>query len=108
SGAKHALKPGDRVVIPFTIICGECDQCKRGNCSVCEKSNRNKNIADAAFGHTTAGLFGYTHLTGGYPGGQAEYLRVPFADKTHIKVPDGIPADKLLVLSDLLPTRLPA
>jgi threonine dehydrogenase-like Zn-dependent dehydrogenase len=104
SGAKHALKVGDRVVIPFTIICGECDQCKRGNFSVCEKSNRNKDIADKAFGHTTAGLFGYTHLTGGYPGGQAEYLRVPFADATHIKVPKGIPDDKLLFLSDIFPT----
>jgi threonine dehydrogenase-like Zn-dependent dehydrogenase len=104
SGAKNALKVGDRVVIPFTIICGECEQCRRGNFSVCEKTNRNKNIADKAFGHTTAGLFGYTHLTGGYPGGQAEYLRVPFADKTHIKVPEGIPDEKLLFLSDIFPT----
>jgi threonine dehydrogenase-like Zn-dependent dehydrogenase len=98
------LKKGDRVVIPFTITCGECDQCRRGNFSVCERSNRNKAIAEKAFGHTTAGLFGYTHLTGGYPGGQAEYLRVPFADATHIKVPDGIPDEKLLFLSDILPT----
>ncbi|MBV9826008.1 MAG: alcohol dehydrogenase catalytic domain-containing protein, partial [Alphaproteobacteria bacterium] len=87
-GAKHKLKVGERVVIPFTIICGECEQCRRGNFSVCERTNRNKALADAAFGHTTAGLFGYTHLTGGYQGGQAEYLRVPFADATHIKVPD--------------------
>src|SRR5690242_14495305 len=84
------LKVGDRVVVPFTIICGECEQCKRGNFSVCEKTNRNKYIADKVFGHSTAGLFGYTHLTGGYPGGQAEYLRVPFADRTHIKVPDSL------------------
>jgi len=98
------LKVGDRVVIPFTIICGECDQCKRGNFSVCERTNRNGNIAAKMFGHTTAGLFGYTHLTGGYPGGQAEYLRVPFADATHIKVPDGIPDEKLLFLSDIFPT----
>lgn len=103
-GAKQALKIGDRVVIPFTIICGECEQCRRGNFSVCERSNRNKQVADKAFGHTTAGLFGYTHLTGGYSGGQAEYLRVPFADKTHIKVPDGIPDEKLLFLSDIFPT----
>ena len=103
-GAKHKLKVGDRVVIPFTIICGECEQCRRGNFSVCERTNRNKALADAAFGHTTAGLFGYTHLTGGYPGGQAEYLRVPFADATHIKVPDGIPDEKLLFLSDIFPT----
>jgi threonine dehydrogenase-like Zn-dependent dehydrogenase len=98
------LKVGDRVVIPFTIICGECDQCRRGNFSVCERTNRNGNIAAKMFGHTTAGLFGYTHLTGGYAGGQAEYLRVPFADATHIKVPDGIPDEKLLFLSDIFPT----
>lgn len=102
--SKGKLKVGDRVVIPFTIICGECEQCKRGNFSVCERTNRNGHIAAKAFGHTTAGLFGYTHLTGGYPGGQAEYLRVPFADATHIKVPDGIPDEKLLFLSDIFPT----
>ena len=98
------LKVGDRIVVPFTIICGECDQCKRGNFSVCETTNRNKEVAAAAFGHTTAGLFGYTHITGGYAGGQAEYLRVPFADATHIKVPKGIPDEKLLFLSDIFPT----
>lgn len=98
------LKKGDRIVVPFTIICGECDQCKRGNFSVCETTNRKKHLADKVFGHTTAGLFGYTHLTGGYPGGQAEYLRVPFADATHIKVPDGIPDEQLLFLSDIFPT----
>ncbi|QRM28726.1 zinc-dependent alcohol dehydrogenase [Microvirga sp. VF16] len=102
--SKSKLKAGDRVVIPFTIICGECEQCKRGNFSVCERTNRNGHIAAKAFGHTTAGLFGYTHLTGGYAGGQAEYLRVPFADATHIKVPDGIPDEKLLFLSDIFPT----
>jgi threonine dehydrogenase-like Zn-dependent dehydrogenase len=102
--AKGSLKVGDRVVVPFTIICGECDQCKSGNFSVCERTNRNKKLADFAFGHSTAGLFGYTHLTGGYPGGQAEYLRVPFADATHIKVPAGVPDDKLLFLSDIFPT----
>ncbi|SCZ04759.1 zinc-dependent alcohol dehydrogenase [Microvirga guangxiensis] len=104
SETKGKLKVGDRVVIPFTIICGECDQCKRGNFSVCERTNRNGHIAAKAFGHATAGLFGYTHLTGGYAGGQAEYLRVPFADATHIKVPDGIPDEKLLFLSDIFPT----
>ncbi len=99
-----ALKVGDRIVVPFTIFCGECDQCKRGNFSVCERSNPNKGLADTVFGHTTAGLFGYSHLTGGFPGGQAEYLRVPFADTTHIKVPDGIPDEQLLFLSDIFPT----
>lgn len=104
SAAKGSLKKGDRVVIPFTIQCGECDQCRRGNFSVCQRTNRKKALGDKAFGHATAGLFGYTHLTGGYPGGQAEYLRVPFADTTHIKVPDGIEDEKLLFLSDILPT----
>ena len=99
-----ALKVGDRVVVPFTIICGECDQCKRGNFSVCERSNRNKDVADKVFGHTTAGLFGYTHLTGGYPGGQAEYVRVPFADKTHVKIPDGLSDEQVLFLGDIFPT----
>lgn len=98
------LKKGDRIVVPFTIICGECDQCKRGNFSVCETTNRKRHLADKVFGHATAGLFGYTHLTGGYPGGQAEYLRVPFADATHIKVPAGIPDEQLLFLSDIFPT----
>ena len=102
--AKHALKVGDRVVIPFTIICGQCEQCKRGNFSVCERTNRNKDIAAKAFGHTTAGLFGYTHLTGGYAGGQAEYLRVPYADATHIKVPSNLTDEQLLFLSDIFPT----
>ena len=99
-----ALKPGDRVVIPFTIICGECDQCRRGNFSVCERSNRNKSMADKVFGHATAGLFGYSHLTGGYAGGQAEYVRVPFADKTHIKVPKQLTDEQVLFLGDILPT----
>ena len=104
SGVDGKLKKGDRIVVPFTIICGECDQCKRGNFSVCETTNRKGHLADKVFGHTTAGLFGYTHLTGGYPGGQAEYLRVPYADATHIKVPPGIPDEQLLFLSDIFPT----
>jgi threonine dehydrogenase-like Zn-dependent dehydrogenase len=103
-GVNGALKKGERIVVPFTIICGECDQCKRGFFSVCERSNRNKNIADKTFGHTTAGLFGYTHLTGGYQGGQAEYVRVPFADKTHIKVPENLSDEQVLFLGDIFPT----
>ena len=99
-----ALKVGDRVVVPFTITCGECDQCLRGNFSVCERSNRNADVASKMFGHTTAGLFGYSHLTGGYPGGQAEYVRVPFADKTHIKIPDGLTDEQVLFLGDIFPT----
>jgi threonine dehydrogenase-like Zn-dependent dehydrogenase len=104
SGVDGKLKKGDRVVVPFTIICGECEQCRRGNFSVCETTNRKKHLANKVFGHTVAGLFGYTHLTGGYPGGQAEYVRVPYADATHIKVPDGIPDEQVLFLGDILPT----
>ena len=101
---KH-LNVGDRVVVPFTIFCGECDQCRRGYYSSCETTNRNKKVGDLVFGHTTAGLFGYTHLTGGYPGGQAEYVRVPYADTTHVKVPqNGWSDEQLLFLGDIFPT----
>ncbi|MBN8871691.1 MAG: glutathione-dependent formaldehyde dehydrogenase [Rhodospirillales bacterium] len=98
------LKVGDRVVVPFTIICGECEQCRRGNYSVCERSNRNKDVADKVFGHTTAGLFGYTHLTGGYAGGQAEYVRVPYADASAVKVPSTLTDEQVLFLGDIFPT----
>ncbi len=98
------LKVGDRVVVPFTIICGECDQCRRGNYSVCERTNRNKDMADKVFGHSTAGLFGYTHLTGGYAGGQAEYVRVPYADVAPVKIPDGLTDEQVLFLGDIFPT----
>jgi threonine dehydrogenase-like Zn-dependent dehydrogenase len=100
----RTLKVGDRVVMPFTITCGECDQCRRGNFSVCERSNRNKALADKVFGHTTAGLFGYSQLTGGYQGGQAEYVRVPYADSTHVKVPDSLADEQVLFLGDIFPT----
>ena len=98
------LKVGDRVVVPFTICCGECEQCRRGNWSVCERSNRNKNVADKLFGHTTAGLFGYSHLTGGYARGPAEYIRVPYADVTPVKIPDGLTDEQVLFLGDIFPT----
>ena len=98
------LKPGDRVVVPFTIICGECEQCRRGNFSVCERTNRNRAIADKVFGHATAGLFGYTHLTGGYAGGQAQYVRVPYADVGPVRIPAGMPDDQALFLGDIFPT----
>jgi len=103
-GVNGKLKNGDRIVVPFTIWCGECEQCKRGNYSVCERTNRKKDLADKVFGHGTAGLFGYMHLTGGYPGGQAEYLRVPYADTTHVKVPDGLADEQVLFLGDIFPT----
>jgi threonine dehydrogenase-like Zn-dependent dehydrogenase len=98
------LKVGDRVVVPFTICCGECEQCRAGNFSVCETTNRNKALADKLFCHATAGLFGYTHLTGGYAGGQAEYVRVPYADTSHVKVPDSLTDEQVLFLGDILPT----
>ncbi|HYD57068.1 MAG TPA: zinc-dependent alcohol dehydrogenase [Burkholderiales bacterium] len=104
SRERGRLKVGDRVVVPFTIICGECDQCRRGNFSVCERTNRNKSMADKMFGHSTAGLFGYTHLTGGYAGGQAELVRVPFADVGSVKIPDGLDDNKVLFLGDIFPT----
>ena len=98
------LKVGDRVVVPFTICCGECEQCRLGNFSVCERTNRNKEVAAKVFGHTTAGLFGYTHLTGGYAGGQAEYIRVPYADVAPVKIPDGLTDEQVLFLGDIFPT----
>jgi threonine dehydrogenase-like Zn-dependent dehydrogenase len=98
------LKVGDRVVVPFTICCGECEQCQRGNWSLCERSNRNADLAEKAFGYTTAGLFGYSHLTGGYSGGQAEYVRVPYADVAPIKIPEGMSDEQALFLGDIFPT----
>ena len=101
---QRKLAIGDRVVVPFTICCGECEQCRRGNWSVCERSNRNRKAADALFGHTTAGLFGYTHLTGGYAGGQAEYVRVPFADVAPVQIPESLSDEQVLFLGDIFPT----
>jgi len=98
------LKPGDRVVVPFPIACGQCSACKDGLFSLCENSNPNAILAEGLWGHSPAGLFGYSHLMGGYAGGQAEFARVPFADVGPIKVPDSLPDDKVLFLSDILPT----
>jgi threonine dehydrogenase-like Zn-dependent dehydrogenase len=98
------IKIGDRVVVPFTISCGECFFCKRGFYSGCERSNPNREMAEKLWGHSPAGLFGYSHLLGGYSGGQAEYLRVPFADVGPIKVPDGLTDEQVLFLSDIFPT----
>src|SRR4051794_5601890 len=99
-----ALKVGDRVVVPFTISCGQCFFCKRGFYSGCERSNPNAKMAEKLWGHSPAGLFGYSHLLGGFAGGQAEYLRVPFADVGPIKVPAGLSDEQVLFLSDIFPT----
>jgi len=98
------LKKGDRVVVPFTIACGECFFCQRGFFSGCERSNPNAKLAAELWGHSPAGLFGYSHLLGGFPGGQAEYLRVPYADVGPIKVPEGLTDEQVLFLSDIFPT----
>ena len=98
------LKVGDRVVVPFTISCGECFFCKRGYFSGCERSNPNAKMAAELWGHSPAGLFGYSHLLGGFPGGQAEYVRVPYADVGPILVPNGMSDDQALFLSDIFPT----
>ena len=98
------LRKGDRVVVPFTISCGECFFCEKTLFSLCDKSNRNAEIAVKAMGHSPAGLFGYSHMLGGFPGGQAEYLRVPFADVGPIKIESALPDEKVLFLSDIFPT----
>jgi threonine dehydrogenase-like Zn-dependent dehydrogenase len=98
------LKMGDRVVVPFTISCGECFFCKKGLFSLCDTSNPNAEIARKAMGQSPAGLFGYSHMLGGFAGGQAEYMRVPFADVGPIKIPSGMPDDQVLFLSDIFPT----
>jgi threonine dehydrogenase-like Zn-dependent dehydrogenase len=98
------LKVGDRVVVPFTIACGECFFCQRGYYSGCERSNPNAEKAAKLWGHSPAGLFGYSHLLGGFRGGQAEYLRVPYADVGPIKVPGGLSDEQVLFLSDIFPT----
>ena len=98
------LKVGDRVVVPFTISCGECRQCQWGNFSCCERSNPAGAKQAKQVGYPTAGLFGYSHMYGGFPGGQAQYLRVPYADVGPIKVPDGLTDEQVLFLSDIFPT----
>src|SRR4051812_7079011 len=98
------LKVGDRVVVPFPIACGKCEQCNRQQYSLCENSNPNAGMAEKLFGHPTCGIFGYSHLTGGYAGGQAEYARVPYADVGPIKVDDDLTDEQVLFLSDIFPT----
>jgi len=98
------LKVGDRVVVPFCISCGECFFCKKGLFSCCDNSNPNAEVAQKLMGQAPAGLFGYSHLTGVFAGGQAEYLRVPFADVGPFKVPDSLSDEQVLFLSDVFPT----
>jgi threonine dehydrogenase-like Zn-dependent dehydrogenase len=98
------LNVGDRVVVPFPIACGNCSACNAQAYSLCENSNPNAWMAEKMMGHSPAGIFGYSHMLGGFAGGQAEYARVPFADVGPLKVPDGIPDDKVLFLSDIFPT----
>lgn len=99
------LKVGDRVVVPFTISCGECFFCKKELWSLCDNSNPNAEVAIAAMGHSPSGLFGYSHMLGGFAGGQAEYLRVPFADVGPLKIEnDSLSDEQVLFLSDIFPT----
>ena len=100
----RGLNVGDRVVVPFQMVCGECEQCLAGNFSVCQRTNRNADLAKKMFGDSTAGLFGYSALTGSYAGGQAEYMRVPFAATTVVKVPKSGEDERYIFLSDILPT----
>jgi threonine dehydrogenase-like Zn-dependent dehydrogenase len=98
------LKVGDRVVVPFTISCGRCAACQAQAYSLCENSNPNAWMAEKLWGHSPAGLFGYSHMLGGFAGGQAEYVRVPFADVGCLKVPSGLADEQVLFLSDIFPT----
>ncbi|RYE09773.1 MAG: glutathione-dependent formaldehyde dehydrogenase [Hyphomicrobiales bacterium] len=105
-GPKSTLKKGQRVVVPFTISCGSCFFCRQQLYSACDNSNpvKNQEISEKLYGHAMSGLFGYSHMTGGYPGGQAEYARVPFSDIGPIVVPEGLSDEEVLFLSDILPT----
>lgn len=106
TGPGSTLRKGERVVVPFTISCGGCFFCQLGQFSACDNSNpvEKQDASEAAYGHAMSGLFGYSHMTGGYPGGQAQYARVPFSDVGPIVVPEGIDDEQVLFLSDILPT----
>jgi threonine dehydrogenase-like Zn-dependent dehydrogenase len=101
---KGKLNVGDRVVVPFTIACGQCIPCQDKLWSCCDNSNPNAWIAEKMMGYSPSGLFGYTHMLGGYSGGQAQYARVPFADVGPLKIPAGLPDEKVVFLSDIFPT----
>lgn len=101
---KSKVNVGDRVVVPFTICCGSCFYCKHDMWSCCDNSNPNAGVPEQLYGYPTAGLFGYSHMTGGYAGGQAEYARVPFADVGPYKVPEGLTDEQVVFLTDIFPT----
>ena len=103
SGVRN-LRRGDRVVVPFAIACGGCRSCQRTHYSLCDNSNPNAAALEKVYGYSGAGLFGYSHLYGGYAGGQAEYVRVPYADVGPIRVPDSLSDEQVIFLSDILPT----
>jgi threonine dehydrogenase-like Zn-dependent dehydrogenase len=102
--SRDKLKPGDRVVVPFTIACGACHACQQGLWSCCDNSNPNAWIAEKMMGYSPSGLFGYTHMMGGYAGGQAQYARVPFADVSPMKIPTGLRDEQVVFLTDIFPT----
>lgn len=102
--AARTLAVGDRVVVPFAIACGACYCCREGLTALCDNTNPNAQMAEALYGFSGSGLFGYSHLYGGYPGGQAQYVRVPFADVGALRVPDELRDEQVLFLSDVLPT----
>src|SRR5690606_518818 len=97
----HNLAVGDRVVVPFPISCGRCRHCRREEYSLCDNSNPNAWMAEKMYGYSPAGLFGYSHLLGGYAGGQAEYARVPYADVGPVKIPEELDDERVLFLSDI-------
>lgn len=98
------LRVGDRVVVPFPIACGQCFFCQRGLWSLCDNSNPNAALAEAMYGHSPAGIYGYSHLLGGYAGGQADFVRVPFADVGPFKIENGFIDEQVLFLTDIFPT----
>lgn len=98
------IKTGDKIVVPFDIACGSCSFCKDEDYSLCDNTNPNAIVADKLYGYSGSALFGYSHIYGGYAGGQAEYLRVPFVDTNSLLIPQGVPDEKVLFLSDILPT----
>ncbi|MBN8844970.1 glutathione-dependent formaldehyde dehydrogenase [Sphingopyxis sp. OPL5] len=106
TGASSTLHRGQRVVVPFTISCGQCFFCEKQQYSACDNSNpsETRDVSELMMGHAMGGAFGYAHLTGGYAGGQAEYVRIPYSDVGPVVIPDGLADDDVLFLSDILPT----